>query len=378
MKKRAPRAVQGSLFEEIPAEALDLSSSIVRIEAEDADELSPHQKRFNTLVRKIERLRRDIDERTRVYNEILRHWAVHLAPIQTELAELQIRFAFALEAKAAGFKLGIRQRESVGGVIVGLLDDAFSQIPPAKEAQDLFSRWSVVSFDEELEQQKSELAEVLGDAIRGDLGIDIDEETLRKGPEAIQAAIEEALRGGGPDRNERRRKSTKKQREKDERARLAEEGSKKILHSLYLSLVKMLHPDTELDESSKEKKEGLMKEVTAAYGAGDLHTLLRIEMEWLDRESPGLARLAEDKLAAYLSALKDQVRELENELAFLSSSERFMSARAYLDVNFARGRIRIDAAVLERKNTVKLVKRLLREFAGEMEKQRFVERIREL
>ena len=30
-----------------------------------------------------------------------------------------------------------------------------------------------------------------------------------------------------------------------------------------------------------------MKEVTSAYEAGDLHTLLRIEMEWLAKEAQG-------------------------------------------------------------------------------------------
>jgi hypothetical protein len=238
-----------------------------------------------------------------------------------------------------------------GGVaIIGLLDDAFSQSSPEKVAQELFSRWNDTSFDEELAQQESAMTE----------------------------ALSEAIRNAHPDEGHTQRKKTQKQLAKEERERQAEEFAKKSLRSLYLSLVKILHPDAELDESAKGEKEKLMKEVTAAYEAGDLHTLLRLESDWVVRESSNLGSLPEKKLKAYLSALKEQAQELEEELASLDFSPRYGPIQSFLDSNIVWGKHRIDAAARKEKGRIKFLKELLVEFARKMEKQTFIGRVREL
>ncbi|MDQ3417913.1 MAG: hypothetical protein M3541_03900 [Acidobacteriota bacterium] len=60
----------------------------------------------------------------------------------------------------------------------------------------------------------------------------------------------------------------------------------------------MLHPDLEQDPSLRERKTGLMQEVTAAHAGGDLHTLLRLELEWIDGDGPAAARRTETLDAA--------------------------------------------------------------------------------
>lgn len=362
----------------IPDESPKDRTSLVRIGASDSGEISPLQRKFNAQARRIEDLRRRIDERTRTYNELLAYWAEKLAPAEGQIAELQTRLAFALDTHANGFKLGVRQRETVGDIIIGLLDDAFSQAPPDEKAQELFSRWYDASFDEEMEQQKGEISEALSEAIRARFGIDIDEDTLRDGPDAVNEALEEALRKAQADAGWTPRKKTKKQLEKEERERQAEEFAKKSLRSLYLSLVKVLHPDVERDESAKAGKERLMQEVTAAYEAGDLHTLLRIESEWVDRESLNLGTVPDEKLKVYLAALKDQAEELEDELECLDFSPQYMQIQPFLNDDVAWGRRRIDAATRKEKSRIKYLNGLVLEFAGKMEKRDFVARVREL
>jgi len=369
---------QQSLFEEIPLESMADKTELVRVRDLDSGEKSPLQKRFNAQARKIEELRRKIDDRTKGYNELLEHWGKELAPVQSKVADLQTQFAFSLDAQAQGFKLGVRQRETLGGVIVGLLDDAFSHAPPAENAQELFTRWNDTSFDEELEQQETEITDALSEAIRDHFGIDIDGETMRKGPEAVGEALEEALRNAQVGEGHAQRKKTKKQLAKEESERQAEEFAKKSLRSLYLSFVKILHPDAELDESAKAGKENLMKEVTAAYEAGDLHTLLRIESAWVDRETLNLGVLSDDKLKVYISALKEQAQGLEDEFASLDFSPQYAPIMSFLSDDNAWGKRRIDAMAREEKRRLKLLKGLIVEFGDKMEKQIFISRVREL
>ena len=53
-----------------------------------------------------------------------------------------------------------------------------------------------------------------------------------------------------------------------------------------------------------------MQQITAAYAEQDLHTLLRLQLEWMHREDAGAGRLTSEKLRAYNEVLKEQADEL--------------------------------------------------------------------
>ncbi|GEM_PF-2878380 len=103
--------------------------------------------------------------------------------------------AFAVEEKADSFKLGVRQREMVGELIIELLDIAFSIAPPQVAARELFDRWNERTFAEELAAQEAEELGAISQAIKEVFGLELDEEILRAGPEAASEPIQEALRG---------------------------------------------------------------------------------------------------------------------------------------------------------------------------------------
>lgn len=119
--------------------------AVVRQAAPAGEKLSPLQRKFNNLVRRIEGLRASIAEETAVGDEILAYWAKELAPVLPEIADTQIQLAFAIDKQASGFKLGVRQREAVGEAIVGLLSEAFNMVEAQDESAALFSRWSATS-----------------------------------------------------------------------------------------------------------------------------------------------------------------------------------------------------------------------------------------
>jgi hypothetical protein len=120
---------------------------------------------------------------------------------------------------------------------------------------------------------------------------------------------------------------TKRQTEKETLRLQAEQLRKKSITAIYRQLAKILHPDLERDAARRERKVVLMQELTTAYRSSDLHTLLRLELEWIHGEA-GLARLTDETLTTYNQILRDQVKALEQELWHLSRHPRYLPLAA--------------------------------------------------
>src|SRR5205823_6427352 len=93
------------------------------------------------------------------------------------------------------------------------------------------------------------------------------------------------------------RPKTKRQMEKEALRRNAEEVRKKSISTIYKQLARILHPDLEPDAALRERKVVLMQQLTAAYRDNDLHTLLRMELEWIQKEQGDVAHLTDAKLS---------------------------------------------------------------------------------
>jgi hypothetical protein len=124
----------------------------------------------------------------------------------------------------------------------------------------------------------------------------------------------------GDDRN---RRKTKRELRADERARRFAEMRKVSIGAVYKRLVKVLHPDLENDAAERQKKIGIMQEVTAAYARSDLHMLLRLELEWIVGAHADAAALSDEKLRAYTALLNEQAAELEGECQALRFHPRY-------------------------------------------------------
>ena len=122
--------------------------------------------------------------------------------------------------------------------------------------------------------------------------------------------------------NKTGKKSNREQRSED-RARLAEAARKLSFGSIYRQLAKVLHPDLESEPDLRSRKSALMQDVTTAYRNQDLHTLLRLQLEWIQREEHDIARLTEERLAAYNLVLEEQVAQLQMELAQLPRHPKY-------------------------------------------------------
>lgn len=262
----------------------------------------------------------------------------------------------------------------MGLAIIGLLNEAFSLVEPDENAQALFTHWNDVSFEDEAEFQEWDMNKMLADTLSEHLGVEIDSETMKKGPEAVL----EALRKAYPEFDEQAapRKKTARQTAREALARKAEEQVQKGLRSLYLSLVKFLHPDLEADPQTREIKERTMKELTSAYEANDLHALLRIEAEWIASATDGL--LTEDRLKAYITALGEQAKELEDELDMLEYSPRYAPIGDFigLDAHEALEVVSKASKMLKRRST--FLADLVKLYSEPMVKKDFMQGIKEM
>ena len=77
-----------------------------------------------------------------------------------------------------------------------------------------------------------------------------------------------------------------------------------------------------------------MQEVTVAYAQHDMHTLLRLELEWIGTAPTDAARLSDETMSAYVDALEQQVRELEMECDTLMFHPRYAPIIVEDDLGF--------------------------------------------
>lgn len=300
--------------------------------------LTKNQQVFNRLIKRVENLQGEIISEKEKLERLLKVHNEKIPANEKVIAEYQVKLARKIASTTKSVKYGKRQLENIGVVIVHLLDEAFRFIEPDKETENLYDEWAECSYQEEKESQIQGMREAMEELLRQQMGVDIDFSDLDDSPESFgrfQERLQDELNKKKQEEADffANSKKTKKQLEKELRQKEEESMQFKSVRAIYISLVKGLHPDTETDPAEKLIKEELMKKVTAAYQEKDLPTLLKLEMEWVAAECHNLDKMSDDKLKLYISSLKEQVKELEDEKYSLSHHPRYeaISELAWFD-----------------------------------------------
>ncbi len=291
------------------------------------------QRAFNRLVERVESLRSEVETRARELDRALADYGEQLYPkMQRETAlrkDLVLAFGPYL-------KPGRLKRKGDRHTLRRLLDAQLHLIVDREGSledpglRSVFKQVTGAEFDDVLVEETEEMRQVF-ESIFSDLGIDADFSDLHSDMSeeemaAAAARIAEGLRSSGEQsggRPRRERPKSSRQLEREERARQAEEMRKRSIASIYKQLARVVHPDLEQDEERRRKKQIVMQELTAAYRNRDIHTLLRLELEWIRREEGDLSRMTGEKLAIYNDVLKEQILELERELREMPLHPRY-------------------------------------------------------
>jgi len=296
--------------------------------------LTKEQRAFNRLVAKVEELRAKLDREIRRLNEALAYYAEHIHPRLERQTALRKECVRALAPFLDDRHLKSRsERETLRMVIEEQIFEIVGEEGSLtdEDLQAVFKQVHGADFGqverEEMEELRSGMEKMFGElGIRidlSDLRPDMSDEELAAKAAEVSKEIEQRAEEEETAFRPPKRPKTKREAEKEERIRQAEQLRKKSIASIYKQLAKVLHPDMEQDAGRKLAKETLMQELTAAYRNNDLHKLLRLELEWIQREEGDQERLTEEKLAIYNQVLKEQVYELERELAQLPYHPRY-------------------------------------------------------
>lgn len=323
---------QFSLFEDGAGRSEPEAASLTLVSRRGRP-LTKTQQTFNRLVTKIESLRLKLGRETRRLDEALAYYGKHLYPRlrrKTELLKGLVR-ALATFLDDKGLK-GKKARLTLCQLLANQLEEIYFEEGSLADddLRTLFERVHGRGFEEvasaEFEEQREQIESMLSD-----IGIDIDLSDIRPGMSeetlAAKAAetmarlrreVEEKQQSSSP-----RRRKNRRQMEREERQRQAEERRKKTVATIYKQLARVLHPDLEPDAALRRQKEVLMQELTAAYRNNDMLTILRLEMEWIEREEGDIERLSDEKLTIYNQTLNEQVQNLERELCELPYHPRY-------------------------------------------------------
>lgn len=303
--------------------------------------LSKSQEEFNQLVLKIEKLRQQLQTEQDLLEEKLQYYAKQIFPLEQQQNKLRkemlmVLLPFFTDKKALpkGDKkvlqtLLSRMLQSILSVSHDVVDEEVKAAFETVEGMTLEEARAQEA--KRLREQMAQMFEQAGYAMElNDLDLHMDAEALEQKLHAMEEEFN-AQQNSTQNAKKAKKKSGKKA-EKEAQLKQEETLKTKSISSIYKQLAKLLHPDLEQDEAEKLRKEGLMQEVIAAYKNNDLHTLLKLELQWIALENDNLNTLTDDKLRIYNNLLKEQISGLETDIYRLPQQPRFQGL-----LRFAQG-----------------------------------------
>lgn len=271
----------------------------LRLSRDGERPLTKAQKRFDTLVRRVETLRAERVRMIARWDKFLHLYRERIHPEERRMVERRRQVARLLGASWRAPKgLGARQREQLEDLLRAQLREL---VEFGREGLDAELR----AIWEELHPSPPEADD------RDDEPVNPKEESVPRPGEDERRATE----AGEP----------------TARVNEREEARKRTVVSIYKQLAKALHPDLEQEPAMRDRKHVLMQELTKAHREGDLHTLLRLELEWIKREEGDLERLGDEKLAIYSELLEEQVVDLREEIRDVALTPRFSAMARFMN-----------------------------------------------
>lgn len=266
--------------------------------------LSATQRRFNTLLERIDKLRAEREQWQTFAHTHIQRITTELAPRAARLREQQMALARLLDRQFTHPALGKRNRGLLRELLVGLLTELLEEEETA-ELVALYDRHAGASRAEE-QRVGFELLRTLAE----DLPIDVDAYEGEATPEAFSEWLDRELGGREPPPRQRSAKA----RGREPEATDTPESGTSALRAVFRRLASTLHPDREADPQEQRRKTVLMQELNAAYAADDLLRVLELQQTVDSRAADALAGLSDAELRPYISLLERQAKRLRGEI----------------------------------------------------------------
>lgn len=267
--------------------------------------LSAGQRKFNSLIKKIEKQRQLIQSWETAIPAYMERWNSDFKPSLDEFHQYHLKLLNVLDDVSERIKLSKTDRQTLQIEIceraVSLMDGENDEAMKA-----LYNKHSQRDFDSEQREEddlfKQGMEEIFGIDLGDDMDIASPEEIARKLHEKVQA--ENAKQQTKPGK-----KTARQQRDEDDAAQAS-----LSVREVYRKLASALHPDRETDAAERERKTALMQRVNHAYSECNLLDLLQLQLELEHIDVHYMGKLAADRLKHYNRILAEQLAELEHEV----------------------------------------------------------------
>ncbi len=326
----------------------------VKIIPSQKGKLEKEHLQFNKLCNSIEKLQGEIESAQIKYQNILDYYLLNYRPGLLTFSEYQFEMIELLDRRSQEIKLSKRQNEILGFTISQIFDEAIGLIQPDEKCIEIFNRWNPDhTFNERLEYEKEEMKEDLSSLIWETLGLDIDPDEIDDSEESMKN-LEEKVKEHIDQHNSRftSGKKSKKATDKIQLQKTKEELKEKSIRKIYLALAKILHPDAHMNEEEKLEREQVMKQVNIANENKDFYTLLKLEIEWMNKNQESLADNYTLKL--YIEVLNDQISDLRQKKQFIKMDPRWHEINIWLNYTEKNAKYRIDYDKMMQERKLKL------------------------
>jgi len=291
-------------------------------------ELTPAQKRFNTLLARVSALSDSIATLEALSTQHRSRHLTAMSALQQQEDAARKNLLLFLDSRLHQAELTATHRRSATQIILALCEAlahkqdqhvqaVFNQHHSEEDAQALAEEARAGA-----EHAKAVFEDLFGKPLHGADDL-----------HTAEAVFEAGLRQY---REQQQRLEDKRQAKKAKKkpvARQLKDAQQKMdantaLRTVYRQLASALHPDREPDAAERLRKTALMSEVNAAYDRKNLSELLKLQLHIAQIDSASLSRMADDKLNAMCLLLKEQVEALEEDEA-----QAQFEIRHYLGVN---------------------------------------------
>jgi len=287
-------------------------------EESGAPKLSRNQRAFNQLTSKLQRLRGDLEAWTACVDHWQRRQMADLDPRLRDLLAGQRAALLWIDALLADKNERLtRRRRSKLEALVATLAQTVLEGGPDAEVEAVFNRHSGVPHDE-IQRMGVEFGEILvGQMLGADVLQGHDAKTLEELLDHAGRRYEEreTARASHSEAGARNTPQGRKAAAKALRAEQRASEASRSVRDVFRRLAAALHPDRESDPTQRASKTALMQRVNAAYERNDLLELLTVQIEIEQIDAAHLARASDERLAHYVSVLREQQQALELELA---------------------------------------------------------------
>ena len=347
-----------------PRKPIIPSAQLVHIQtvAGDNSPRSKTQQEFNRLTKRIAKLEAEVATFREAATRLRQRVQQEYRPLQAEHNRLRAELVRLLDHAFEHQKLTKTERNKISYLIGEACYDLPQKGHP--ELQVLIDKYAPPPSPEETQAVDSEMADVMKSFFSEQFGIEFDDEADVSTPEKLEAYVHQKMaereadfKAEAQERAERRakRKKTPKQQAAEEKKETEQTSITKAVRTLYLDLVKHLHPDREPDEAEKARKTELLKRVTTAYEASELLTLLRLQLELNRIDQAHLENLADDQLRYYNKLLREQAQELgyvlateqEELAAFTGMPAHYTRTPAAMDYDYQLQKKQLEAKITQ-------------------------------